>query len=246
MHNPALELWRKLLQFWGPEEVTFHLVDDKAKVPVDIAAAKKQTPLLMHMEYQVTLREHDFIVGSKHKLIPLVIGDRKAIKSKDLANDAVSYSGPTCIAIRSAKRSGSLKFHHLRDMSKMHSLPKKMVMIVTVDGATDENLSHTNTINYAIDYFNELNLDAHFLATNAPGRNGVNQIERRISNLIRELSGFIQPHDHFGTHLDHNNTVDEELEHKNFEHAGEILAELWSKLVISNHPVVAEFVREEP
>ena len=61
------------------------------------------------------------------------------------------------------------------------------------------------------------------------------------------MSGAILPHDHFGTHLDNtNNTVYEELEPKNFEHVGEILAKLWSKLVISNHPVVAEFVREEP
>ena len=55
------------------------------------------------------------------------------------------------------------------------------------------------------------------------------------------------PHDHFVTHLDNNNnTDDEELERKNFEHASEILAELWSKLVINDHPVVAGFVGEEP
>ena len=27
--------------------------------------------------------------------------------------------------------------------------------------------------------------------------------ERRMSNLSKELSGVILPHDHFGTHLDH-------------------------------------------
>ena len=54
------------------------------------------------------------------------------------------------------------------------------------------------------------------------------------------------PHDHFVTHLDNNNTDDEELERKNFEHASEILAKLWSKLVINDHPVVAGFVEEEP
>ena len=43
-----------------------------------------------------------------------------------------------------------------------------------------------------------------------------------------------------------DNTVDEELQLKNFEHAGEILAELWSKLVFSDHLVVAEFVGEDP
>ena len=91
----------------GPEEVIFHSMDDKAKVPKGITAAKKQTPLLMHMEYQVTLPHHDFVVGSKHKLIPSVIGDMKVVKSKDLTNDGGTYSGPTYIALRSAKHSGS-------------------------------------------------------------------------------------------------------------------------------------------
>ena len=68
-----------------------------------------------------------------------------------------------------------------------------------------------------------------------------------MSNLSKELRDVILPHDHFGAHLDNNNnTVDEELELKNFQHAGEILAELWFKLVINDHPVVAEFVGKEP
>ena len=50
---------------------------------------------------------------------------------------------------------------------------------------------------------------------------------RRMSNLSRDLSGVILRDDHFGTHLDNNNNnVDEELEFKNFEHAGEIRAKL--------------------
>ena len=234
-------------------------MDDKAKVSIGITAAKEQTPLLMHMEYQVTLPDHDFHVGSIHKLIPSVIGDTKVVKSKDLTKDAVSYSGPTCIAIRSTKHSGSLAFQHLHDMNKVRSLPEltdsfhdksskeKKLMVVTADRDPDENPRYTNTINCATDYFNEHDLDAYFVATIAPGRNAFNRVERRISNLSKELSGVILPHDHFGTHLDNNNNiVDKELELKNFEHAGKILAELWSKLVINNHPVVAEFVGEEP
>ena len=68
-----------------------------------------------------------------------------------------------------------------------------------------------------------------------------------MSNLNKELSGVILPHDHFGTHLDHNNkTIDEELELQNFKYAGEILAELWSKMVINGHPVAAEFIKHPP
>ena len=60
-------------------------MDDKVKVPIGITAAKKQNPLLMHMEYYF---DYDFIVGSKHKLIPSVIHDMKVVKSKDLTNGA--------------------------------------------------------------------------------------------------------------------------------------------------------------
>ena len=67
-----------------------------------------------------------------------------------------------------------------------------------------------------------------------------------MSNHSKELSGATLPHNHFGTHLDYNNkTIDEELELQNFEYAGKILAELWSKLVIDDHPVIAEFVKDE-
>ena len=57
----------------------------------------------MHIKYQVALLDHDFVVDFKHKLIPSVIGNMKVAGSKDLTNDAVSYSGPANIAIWSAK-----------------------------------------------------------------------------------------------------------------------------------------------
>ena len=116
-----------------PEQVTFHSMDDKAKVPIGITAAKKQTSLFMYMEYQLTLPDHDFVVGSKHKLIPSFIGDMKVVKSKDLTNDPVSYFGPTCIPIRSAKRSLP---EFTESFQNQHSREKK-VMIVTVDGGPD-------------------------------------------------------------------------------------------------------------
>lgn len=105
----------------------------------------------MHMEYQVTLPDNDFVVASRHKLISLIVGDMKVVKSKNLTNDGVTYSGFTYIAIRSAKHSGSSAFHHLHDINRKKSLPKftksfknrqskeKKLMIVTIDGGPCEN-----------------------------------------------------------------------------------------------------------
>ena len=79
-------------------------------------------------------------------------------------------------------------------------------MIVIADGGPDWKLGNTNTINFGIDYFYKHNLDDYFAT---PGQSSLNQVERRMSNLSKEFSGVILPHDHFGTHIDNsNNTVD--------------------------------------
>ena len=49
--------------------------DDKAHVPIGITAANKQAPLLMSLKYKVSLPDHDFVVATKHKLTPTVIGE---------------------------------------------------------------------------------------------------------------------------------------------------------------------------
>ncbi|XP_065676009.1 uncharacterized protein LOC136092190 [Hydra vulgaris] len=54
----------------GPDEVCFFSQDDKTKVPFGITAAKKQAPLLMHLEHRVTLPDHDWVGVANHKLIP--------------------------------------------------------------------------------------------------------------------------------------------------------------------------------
>ena len=248
----------ELAAILDPAEVTFHSQDDKAKVPIGLTAANKQVTMLMHMEYQVTLPDHDFVVAPKHKLILSVIGDMKLVKSKDLTNDAVTYSGATYISIRSAKHSASSVFAHFQNMMRVRSLPEfatscqtdrheeKKVMIVTVDGGPDENPRYEKTINCSIKYFVENGLDAFFLATNYPGRSAFNLVERRMVKLSEELSAVFLEHDKFWSHLDAKGvTVDKDLELKNFEYAGRTHAEIWSGLVIDGNPVVAEFIEDD-
>lgn len=41
--------------------------DDMAHIPLGIPAANKQCSILMTMEYTVTLRDHTFVVATRHK-----------------------------------------------------------------------------------------------------------------------------------------------------------------------------------
>ena len=64
--------------------------------------------------------------------------------------------------------------------------------------------------------------------------------------LSKELGGVVLPHDTYGTHLNNGKTVDEELEMKNFQAAGEVLVDFWGKMVIDSRPVTAEYVTDPP
>ena len=96
----SINYLEELASLLGPKQVTFISQDDKARVPLGVTAANKQTPLLMHVEYRVRLADHDWVKATKHKLIPSVYAGIK-IKEDGLGDKtAVGYSGPTFIAIR--------------------------------------------------------------------------------------------------------------------------------------------------
>ncbi|XP_041371065.1 uncharacterized protein LOC121384651 [Gigantopelta aegis] len=244
----------ELASLLGPGEVTFHSQDDKARVPIGLTAANKQAPLIMHMEYKIKLSDHDFVIAAQHKLVPSVIA-AISIGKNSFDSPGVTYSGPTYVGIRSAKHSSSSALHHLHDMKRILSLPEfresmycqdglpKPIMIITVDGGPDENPRYTKTIQCAVDYFCSYKLDALFIATNAPGRSAVNRVERRMAPLSHDIAGLVLPHDHFGSHLNpQGETVDNEMEKQNFEHAANVLAEVWSNTVIDGYPTVAEYI----
>lgn len=93
--------------------------DDKSRVPMGITAANKQAPILMHLEYKVTLPDHDWVVAPKHKLIPSVYAGIKIDSGKIGDPKSVTYSGPTYIAIRSAKHSSSTASSHAFDFERL-------------------------------------------------------------------------------------------------------------------------------
>lgn len=129
----------------GPGPVFYLSQDDKCRVPIGLPAATKQSPFLMMMEQRVTLPDHDFVVASRHKLIPSVYASAK------ITSTSVSYSGPTYIAIRSGKHDTSNAATHAMDFDMLFNLESfkddikaangkmKPVVIVSVDGGPDEN-----------------------------------------------------------------------------------------------------------
>lgn len=119
----------------------------------------------------------------------------------------------------------------------------KPVIIRFVDGGPDQNPHNAKVISAAIDQFEHHNLDVLIVATNAPGRSCFNQVERRMAILSKKLAGVLLQHDKFGSHLDsQQRTIDVDLEKANFEHAGNLLAELWSELVISGFPTYTNYI----
>ena len=65
-------------------------------------------------------------------------------------------------------------------------------MTVTVDGGPDENLWFSKNIGSTIEYFCEHDLDAYFLATNAPGST-FNRVDWRLPLFKSEMTGVILP-----------------------------------------------------
>ncbi|CAM4849169.1 unnamed protein product [Rotaria magnacalcarata] len=245
----SINYLKDLANLFGSSSTLVISQDDKARVPLGLPAAKTQAPILMHLEYRIQLPDHDFVLADRHKLIPSVYA------GLDFKNGSLSYSGPTFISIRSGKHDSSTAYSHFHDLKKCLKLDSfqemaitndgqmKPIVIIFTDGGPDENPRFPKPRSCYCSFFKENNLDCIFVATNAPGHSAYNPVERRMAPLSHDLSGLILPHDHYGTHLDNNGkTIDSDLEKKNFEKAGEVLAEVWSHTVIDQYPVIADYV----
>jgi len=57
------EYLKSVASLFGPEAVFVLSSDDKAKVPLGLTAASRQAPMLMCLEYEVRLPDHDFVIA---------------------------------------------------------------------------------------------------------------------------------------------------------------------------------------
>jgi len=213
--------------------------------------------MVMHVQYNISLPDHDGVVAESRKLIPSVYAGIEIGRNVPGDTSAVGYSGPTFVAIRSGKHCLSTAYSHAGDLENVVTLKEfeafckfenklKPIFIVIVDAGPDENPRYQKVIDIEVHHFLKFDLDAIFIATNAPGRSAFNRVERRMAPLSRELAGLILPHEHYGSHLDSKGkTVDVHLEKKNFKHCWETLAEVWSALEIDKHPTVARYIDPE-
>ena len=236
----------------GPEACTFLSQDDKSQVGIGVTCAKVQAPMLMSMSQRVRLPDHDFVIGSKHKLTPSVIGKCEIDPVK-----GVTYSGLTFVSIRSSKHNNSSALTHIEDLSDMidknldlfesDDNDFKPVLIKTVDGGPDENPRFEKNILGACQVKRKYKHDAVIEVTNAPGLSAFNRVERRMHPLSLAMAGVILPHDTFGSHLDsQGKTVDFDLEKENFAAAGQVLADVFGNITIDGHEVQARYVANSP
>ncbi|CAF1291047.1 unnamed protein product [Rotaria sordida] len=246
----TIRYMKDLASIFGNDCVFYLSQDDKCKVPLGLPAAKVQAPMLMHLDYRVRLPDHDWTVAPRHQLTPSVYAACFLSEEGDLG-----YSGPTYVAIRSAKHEFSSAESHALDFDRLICLKEfeevardetgqvKPILIVTVDGGPDENPRFPKTLVSNIRKFKKYNLDALFILTHAPGQSAYNIVERRMAPLSHDLAGLILPHDYFGSHLnDSGVTTNLELEKLNFRKAGQILADTWNQSVIDGYPCVAEYI----
>jgi hypothetical protein len=219
-------------------------------------AVTSRNSLLMHAEYRIKLPDHDFPLAAGHKLTPSC---RVLLQlSKDLnSSKPLSYDGPLIVNIRSAKHTKATAFIHAKDFDSMmkdskfdeftkENMKVKPIIFRLVDGGPDQNPRHKKVISAAIEQFKKYDLDVIIVATNAPGRSAFNPIERRMAPLSKSLAGVILPIATYGTHLNKSgDTIDEELELKNFKEAAEVAAKYWNDLKYKGYDTTAVYVEPE-
>ena len=77
--------------------------------------------MLMHLDYQVRLPDHQYVVAAGHKLKPSVYALCVIDPSFVGSLQSVKFTGPTAVRVRSCKHDKSTGETHLEDMKKLLS-----------------------------------------------------------------------------------------------------------------------------
>ncbi|CAG8788938.1 24670_t:CDS:2, partial [Gigaspora rosea] len=125
---------KEMVSLLGPQSVLTISQDDKARIPLGLATANKQAPILIRVEYRVELPDHDWVVTEKHKLIPSVYAILEMQSGKYGNAEAITYSGLTFIRICSGKHDTSTAYTHSKDFDDLMSDERLHNFTTTEDG----------------------------------------------------------------------------------------------------------------
>ena len=174
-------------------------------MPLGLAAASLQTPILMYMECKVRLSDHNFVVGIRHTLIPSVY-----VVYEIKENGELSYSGNTFIRIRSGKHDYSSAHTHAYDIKELFessNLPEGPILVLSIDGAQDEAPRYPKPLATAMYFFKHLKLDVFLHGVNAAGLSAFDPIERRMSPLSHNIAGVAFLHENLAVIWTHRATL---------------------------------------
>ena len=101
-------------------------------VSIDLTACNKQSPLLMNLDYQVRLPDHDWVVAERHKLIPSVCA---AVESLSIFSWTVRSRRKRWVPLSSLRVTCTVRLSHslLNDVIQCvaYTMPRWRVLWIT-------------------------------------------------------------------------------------------------------------------
>ena len=189
-------------------------VDDKAKVPIGVTAATKQSPLVMHFNYDIRLPGyHDFVKATKHELKLSVYATPEIFATSLKVIPKVSYLCPTFIPIGRTTYSHGRDFDHFLESKQFQCVAKvvneaKPIAMIFSDGRPDENPHFPNALNVFIHHFKEHKFDVLLVSIHAPAMSAYYQVQTQMLPLNKALAGLILPYNASANHLDYQRRED--------------------------------------
>ncbi|GBB88013.1 hypothetical protein RclHR1_14510010 [Rhizophagus clarus] len=206
-----------------PQDVLIISQDDKAKVPLGMAAVGRTFKTIQTTNELVSVPDHDFPKVVKYKLVLSVY---LLINPSD-TNDSL--------------RSGKVRIFICPEYFLSTSCETHMVDLMSI--TKEENFRE-----FTHNGDSKLDLDYLTVRTHAPGQSAYNPVERSMASLSGKLAGIELNAFTYGNHLgsvEGKITItDRDLGRNNFRHAGERLCELWSWDNINGHPVITTYVED--
>lgn len=120
----------------GPHEVFYLSRNHKSRICLGTHSDKKDSPILMRLEYRATLPDHDWVLAEPHKLMPSIYA-AMVIEPGGFAHDdpdSITHVGPTYVAIRSGKHCLTSADTHSTDLCRVLELPEFDSLAKTPEG----------------------------------------------------------------------------------------------------------------